>query len=89
MKPSAIFDRWIKDNAERIADDGAEFRKLIAFVALELRMIEHNRNGMSPGTVEAITKRFRQLRTQCASRRIAPPEIELPKIKVVLPRRPR
>lgn len=85
MKPSAIFDRWMKDNAEQIASDGKEFQKLIAFALFDLRMIEGNRKGLIAPVADDMIQRFAKLRTQIASRGMKPPEMELPKIKIIQP----
>lgn len=85
MKPSVIFDRWIGANAARLEQETPAFRRLVAFVALELKMIEHSPKGVSPGTAQSITERLAGLKHALSVRNMTPPELNLPKIKVVRP----
>jgi hypothetical protein len=86
MKPSAIFDRWMKANAERLTNETEEFKHLVAGVSFYLTMMEANRNGFAPSIADAITAHFAKFQAALAERDIERPDITLPKLKIVQPK---
>jgi hypothetical protein len=84
MKPSIKFDRWIAKNAAAIEQTPA-LKRLVAFTLLDLKMIEMNPKGVSPGTAQSITERLAGLRHALSVRGIPEPDLKLPKMKIVRP----
>jgi hypothetical protein len=87
LKASTAFDRWIRSNSAAIAEDSSDqFKHLIATTSLLLKMIEGNPKGVAGVTAEYVAETMKKLKAEIEKRGMKPPDIQMPKIKVVRPR---
>ena len=84
MKPSTIFERWIKANSARLEAEDAEFKHLVTSVAFYLDMIEMNEE-MSPGAAESAVHLLQRFTAEAGAKGYQLPDVTMPKIKIVKP----
>jgi hypothetical protein len=88
MKLAPTFDKWITDNAERIAQDSDEFKQLVTNVSMYLKQVDKG-HGVAAVIYEPMMADFAKLDTEIAARGMTRPDITIPKIKIIHPGRPR
>lgn len=85
LKPSTIFNRWMKANSERLATQGEDLAHLVHTSLLLLELVERNPNGIAGVTADSVADTLGRLKSELDKRGIEAPDIRLPKMKVVRP----